>query len=133
MIIKTKSENFRPVSHIVEVSKLVEYAVLEQTYKHFDENSLFHPNHHGSLPGHNTASAIIQLYDIWLDAAENNEITAALLLDLSAAFDLIGHDILFKKLKLYHFSNGSIEFLKIISKTESKLFKLSPREVILWM
>ena len=43
-------ENYRPVSNIPEISKLVEYAVLEQILKHFQENNLLHPNHHGFLP-----------------------------------------------------------------------------------
>ena len=46
---KTKVENYRPVSHLVEVGKLVEYIVGEQILEHFIENKLLHPNHHGSL------------------------------------------------------------------------------------
>ena len=39
------------------------------------------------------ATALIQLYDMWLSAAENKELSAALLLDLSAAFDIVDHKI----------------------------------------
>ena len=126
-------ENYRPVSHIIEISKLVEYTVLEQVLKHFDENDLFHANHNGSLPNHSTATAIIQLYDIWIEAIENNMITAALLLDLSAAFDLVGHRILLKKMKLYNFSEGSLKFFreyfenrKIVVQIDSK--RSTPKE-----
>ena len=73
---------------------------------------MFHPNHHGSLPNHNTATALIQLYNIWIEAAENDLLTAALLLDLSAAFDLVSHDILMKKLALYAFDEETIKFFK---------------------
>ena len=104
--------NYRPVSHIVEVGKIVEYVVHEQVYNHFINNNLFHGNHHGFLGNHSTASALIQLYDMWLSAAENKELSAALLLDLSAAFDLVDHSIFLRKLKAYNFSDYSIQWFK---------------------
>ena len=68
---KTKVENYRPVSHLVEVGKLVEYIVGEQILEHFVTNNLFHPNHHGSLANHSTATALIQLTDMWnVDASK---------------------------------------------------------------
>ena len=39
---KTQAKNYRPVSHIVAVSKLLEYAVFDQVFKHFNDNNLFH-------------------------------------------------------------------------------------------
>ena len=60
---KTKVENYRPVSHLVEVGKMVEYIVGEQILEHFITNRLLHPNHHGSLANHSTATALIQLTD----------------------------------------------------------------------
>ena len=46
---KHEVKNYRPVSHLVEVGKMVEYAVYEQVVSHFTMNKLFHENHHGSL------------------------------------------------------------------------------------
>ena len=46
----------------------------------------------------------------WLQAADNGEITAALLLDLSASFDLVDHRLLIGKLKLYRFGEASIQW-----------------------
>ena len=91
---KTLGENWRPVTDIVFVSKLAEAAVLQQISEHFSVNKLWHPNHHGFRPNHSTATAIAQLYDIFIRGAENKELTAALLLDLSAAFDVVDHQIL---------------------------------------
>ena len=88
---KTLGENWRPVTDIVFVSKLAEAAVYEQVKVHFTTNHLWHPNHHGFKPYHSTATAISQIYDFWIRAAENKELTAALLLDLSAAFDVVEH------------------------------------------
>ena len=43
---KLLGSNYRPVSHIVEVGKIVEYVIYDQVYTHFVENNIFHPNHH---------------------------------------------------------------------------------------
>jgi hypothetical protein len=56
---KTKVENNRPVSHLVEMGKLVEYIVGDQILEHFITNGLIHQNHHGSLKNHSTATALI--------------------------------------------------------------------------
>ena len=45
----------------VEVGKLVEYAINDQVIVHFLANDFFHQNHHGGLPHHSTATALIQL------------------------------------------------------------------------
>jgi len=104
-------ENYRQVSNIPEISKLVEYAILEQLFKHFHENNLFHPNHHGFLPSHSTLTALLQIYDGWLSAAESRELSASLFLDLSAAFDIIDHRILLEKLSLYGVTRRSLSIL----------------------
>ena len=61
---------------------------------------------------HSNARALIQLYYMWLSASENKELSAALLLDLSAAFDIVDHEILLNKLKAYNFSEDSVQWFK---------------------
>ena len=109
---KNHPGNYRPVSHIVELSKLEEYAIFDQVSSHFNLHGLFHSNHHGFQPHHNTTTALIQLYDLWLHSAENKELTEALFLDLSAAFDIVDHGILVKKLRAYKFTENTINFFE---------------------
>ena len=109
---KTLGENWRPVTDIVFVSKLAEAAVYEQVEGHFTRSKLWHPNHHGFKANHSTATAINQIYDFWIRSAEKTELTAALLLDLSAAFDVVDHQILLDKLKLYNFSPQAISWFR---------------------
>ena len=49
---------------------------------------------------------------MWIEAAEKQELSAALLLDLSAAFDVVSHQIFSEKLKIYNFSEKSIAWFK---------------------
>ena len=99
--------NWRPVTDIVFVSKLVEAAVYDQLEEYFIRNKLWHSNHHGFRGNHSTTTAVSQIYDLWIKAAEKKQLTASLLLDLSAAFDVVDHDILLKKLNLYNFSQSA--------------------------
>ena len=107
---KTKVENYRPVSHLVEVGKMVEYIAGEQILEHFITNDLFHPNHHGSLANHSTATALIQLTDMWMEASEKKELTGVCMIDQSAAYDLLSHEIFAEKLKLYNFDEASVNW-----------------------
>ena len=95
---RTLVENYRPVSNLVEMGKLVEYVVGEQILSHFIKHRLFHPNHHGSLPNHSTATALIQLTDMWIQAAEKRELSGVCMIDQSAAYDLLDHDIFLNKI-----------------------------------
>ena len=108
---KDEIENYRPVSHLVQIGKISEYAVNFQIIEHFIKHDLFHHNHHGSLAHHSTATAVIQLFDLWLEAAEQQELSAVCLLDQSAAYDLLCHQILGEKLKLYNFNAASISWI----------------------
>ena len=89
----------------------MEYAVYFQIIDHFLQYDLFHPNHHGNIANHSTATAILQLQNIWLEAAEKQELSAVCLLDQSAAYDLLCHQTLREKLDLYNFSEGSISWI----------------------
>ena len=109
---KTNTKNYRPVSHLVEVGKLVEYATYDQLMEHFQAHDLFHSNHHGGLPHHSTATALMQLQDMFLKAAGERKLTAALLLDQSAAYDLLDHSILLGKLAAYNFDANSVEWFQ---------------------
>ena len=125
---KLDAKNYRPVSHLVEVGKMVEYAVYEQVIGHFTDNNLFHENHHGSLSGHSTATALIQLVDMWLEASEDTLLSAALLLDQSAAYDLVDHLLLLQKLKLYNFSEESIAWFSSYLGDRSQVVQVESKQ-----
>ena len=109
---KHLAKNYRPVSHLVEIGQLVEKVVQLQIVDHFRKNNLFHENHHGGLAHHSTCTALVQIYDILLRSSEDKKISAALLLDQSAAYDLLDHRILLEKLKLYGFNENGLNWIK---------------------
>ena len=98
---KFDAQFYRPIANLPEVSKLVERAVYNQIYEYLKEKGLFHPDHHGCHQNHSTATALQQLLDIWLSAADEGKLSAAVMLDLRAGFDVVNHSLLLLKLKEY--------------------------------
>ena len=73
----------------------------EELYSYFTANNLFHPSLHGYRKNRSTQTALMQLYDRWVRAASDGKLSGTVLLDLSAAFDLVDPCILLEKLRLY--------------------------------
>ena len=83
------------------LSKVLEKIVYEHLYDYFTVNKLFHPNLHGYRKNRSTQTALLQMYDRWVRAASNGQVSGVVLLDLSAAFDLVDPALLLKKLRAY--------------------------------
>ena len=105
-------KNYRPVDIVPILSKILERAVFNQLIAYLNENNLLHPNHHAYRAGHNTTTALIQMYDGWLKAVEAGQLAGACLLDMSAAFDVVDHDLLVEKLSLYGVEDDSINWIR---------------------
>ena len=93
-------KNYRPVALLSPLSKVLEKIVFDEIYEYFSKNNLFHPSLHGYRKNRSTQTAMLQLYDKWVRAAASSKVSGAVLLDLSAAFDLVDPTLLLKKLKL---------------------------------
>ena len=61
------------------------------------ENSLLNSNHHAYRSYHSTTTAMIEMMDFWTQAVDSGEMAGVCMLDMSAAFDVVNHDILLQK------------------------------------
>ncbi len=89
-----KFSNYRPVSNLPFLSKLIEKAALYILNEHVNEHDLLPKNQSAYRQNHSCETALLRLVNDLLDAMEHQEVTAFLALDLSAAFDTVDHDIL---------------------------------------
>ena len=105
-------KNYRPVAILPIFSKVLERSIFNQISKYLSENNLLHPNHHAYRPNHNTTTALIQMQYTWVGALEDGDLSGVCLLDMSAAFDIVDHPLLLKKLELYGFGGNSLEWIK---------------------
>ena len=90
----------------------MEKIVYEQLYGYFSRNGILHPNLHGYRKNRSTQTALLQMYDRWVYAAAKGQVSGAVLLDLSAAFDLVPPEILLKKLEIYGLEADFLNWIK---------------------
>ena len=81
-----------------------------QIVKYMDSNNYFNPSHHAYRSFHSTTTAMLQMYDTWLNILEQGEIAGVCMVDMSAAFDVVDIPLLLEKLKLYGFDRTSIQW-----------------------
>ena len=93
--------NFRPISIVPVISKIVERAIHQQLYDYLTQNHLLSSTQHGFRPRHSTETALVSISDHILSANDRGEISLLCLLDLSKCFDVIDHAKLLTKLELY--------------------------------
>jgi hypothetical protein len=97
----TDHNNFRPISILPVISKIMERAVHHQLMDYLERNQLLSPNQFGYRNQRSTELATVLLTDTIRKAGDNGQLTGAVFLDLSKAFDTLGHDVLLEKLKSY--------------------------------
>jgi NifU-like protein involved in Fe-S cluster formation len=69
--------------------------VFDQIQCYFTVNKLTTDFQHADREGHSTSTALTQMTDDWI--RDDKNIMEAVLLDFSAAFDTIDHNLLLKK------------------------------------
>ena len=105
-------KNYRPVALLPILSKVLEKVVFLQLVEYLDSNKLLSPNHHGSRHSHNTATALIQMYDQWIEEMEEGKLVGVMMIDLSAAFDMVDHQLLLKKLSLFGLKEEVVDWME---------------------
>ena len=102
--------NYRPISVLPLLSKIIEKHVAENLKSYLSEHNLLYERQSGFRSNHSCETALNAMVDDWLSAIDRNEIVGTVLLDLSKAFDLVNHRLLLDKLKCYQFSNKSLNW-----------------------
>ena len=93
--------NYRPVSLLSCVSKIMERIIFKHLYNYFYENDLFYKYQAGFLPGHSTVYQLIETYDHILKAVDQGKSCCMVFCDLSKSFDRVWHEGLLFKLHTY--------------------------------
>jgi hypothetical protein len=96
---KNQLKNYRPVSNLPFVSKILEKVVLRQLLSHLDKNNLCNPLQSAYRSGHSTETVLVRVVNDILLAMDEDKLSVLLLLDNSAAFDTIDHTILLSRLE----------------------------------
>ena len=121
--------NYRPVSNIPIISKILERAILSQLNHFIESKSLHCPVQSGYRANHSCETLMVSLMDEVLRIMNNGEVAVLLLLDLSAAFDTIDHHILIQRLLTdFGITDRALQWLH--SYLEGRSFSVSINQAI---
>ncbi|XP_029957253.1 uncharacterized protein LOC115395750 [Salarias fasciatus] len=91
--------NFRPISNLPFLSKVLERVIASQLQTHLSSNSLYEPFQSGFRSKHSTETALLKITNDLLLSSDSGHLNILILLELTAAFDTISHSILLSRLK----------------------------------
>ena len=98
---KHNVENYRPISNLCSLSKIFEKLIQLKLNRIAENNNidLTNSKQHGFKAKHSTITAMLEIQNKLANALDNNEYAALVSIDLSAAFDVVDHSLLVKRLQ----------------------------------
>jgi hypothetical protein len=100
--------NYRPVSNVQFLGKIIEKCVASQLCQHLSHYQLGDKLQSAYKPAHSTETALVRVKRDCDQAIDSGKAVLLVLLDLSAAFDTIDHSILLERLNRYVGVGGSV-------------------------
>ena len=91
--------NYRPVSNLPYLGKLVEKVAVKQLDAHMTDENLHEPLQSAYRSNHSTETALVKVSNDILSALDERKCVYLVLLDLSAAFDTIDHTVFLQRLE----------------------------------
>ena len=103
---KSDLRNYRPISNLSFLSKILEKVVANRLHGHIYDHHLSNDLQSAYKRFHSTKTVLLKIHNDIVDNMDNDKVTALTLLDLSAAFDTIDHSILLQRLHRYFRISG---------------------------
>ena len=116
--------NYRPISLLPSVSKVIERVMFNQIYAFFQTNKLFYYSQYGFREKHSTDLAALEMVDRLAMEIDKGETPLNIYLDLSKAFDTLDHDILIYKLSYYGIKGTALNLCKSYLTDRKQLVEL---------
>ena len=107
---RNQKDNYRPISILPVISKILEKLICRQLSNHFD--NIFSKFQCGFRKGFSAQHCLFWKWKKWKKAVDNKNVFGAILTDLSKAFDCIYHDLLVAKLHAYGLSLSALKMIQ---------------------
>ena len=109
---KTDPSNYRLISLLPVISKIIEKVVHDQTNAFLSDENILYNYQSGFRANHSTNLCLSFLTDKVLKGFDEGLLTGIILIDLQKAFDTVDHEILLQKLKAIRFSKGTKQWFR---------------------
>ena len=107
---KSNCDNYRPISILPTISKIIERAVHKQFYEFLQLNNLLFKDQFEFRNKMSTSSAPLQFTDSLLESLDEGHVSGVVYLDLKNAFDTVDHSLLLLKLTKYGVSTACLKW-----------------------
>ena len=104
--------NYRPISLLATISKVLEKIVYSRTYKFLTITEQLYSGQYGFRSGHSCQNAVTELIGNIQKNLEENKTSIGVFIDLSKAFDTLDHKLLLKKLEIYGIRGTALSWFK---------------------
>lgn len=108
----TNYSNYRPLSILNSMEKILEKCVYDQLYAFIKKNNMLSKNQYGFQKGKSTGQALLDFSDLINSKLNDNNHIFVLFVDFSKAFELINHQILLKKMKNMGIEDDTLEWFR---------------------
>ena len=105
-------DNYRPISILSIISKVLEKILYEQFYHYLSTNNLLSKHHFGFRHFHSTMSTLLDCTNEWHINMDRGLYNLVVFLDLKKAFDTVDHALILAKLKLYGVADGALNLVE---------------------
>ena len=121
--------NFRPVSNLSYLSKLIERLVCKQLVRYTNSTGQMEPYQSAYREYASTETALLKIKADILNAVDKKEVMCLVMLDLSAAFDTISHELLLEQLK-YRFgiTDLALQWIESFLTNRTQCVKVSTKD-----
>ena len=109
---KFKPGNYRTISLLLTMSKILEKVLYKRTYAFLDNHNQIYLSQYGFRLKHSCENAIGDMVSQILKNQQQNKYTAALFLDLSKTFDTLNHKLLLNKLEIYGVQGIALDWFR---------------------
>ena len=100
--------SYRPIFNLSVISKLPERIEATQLTDYLKSADILPQLQSGFRSGHSTMTAVLRVLSDIMTAVDGGDVAALVLLDLSAAFDTVDHNILCRRLQTSFGLTGSV-------------------------
>ena len=122
---KSSVSNYRPISLLSCLGKLMERCVYKHVYNYFFSNRLIYEKQSGFLKGHSTVHQLLEIYHQVVSSLDAKQSTCMAFCDISKAFDRVWYKGLIFKLRQLGISDSLLDWFSdyLSSRKQSVMVK----------